>query len=180
MKSPISKPISFTILLALAGCSKAFFNLQDVTYYFPIDGMTTIYIRREFLSDSIFIETEFNVRKKPVGVRDTFKVIGEKMYYMCDNRFYQYFSKEEFEKGDTFCQYSINPPYLRTRLHCEQFVPCGKGEFKGKTVYGFSCLRLKEGESINEQFIVYFLPGFGIVQEKSYRSELTTIRLADW
>ena len=169
----------FILLLATLGCNKAFLDLRSLTYYFELDGAISSYTRRQFLNDSVFTETLLNIYKKELQCCDTFKVVGEKMFYMCDGSYYPYFSKEAYERGDTFCLYFMLGPNSNPRYHCNKYVPYNKKEFHGKTTYGFSQLWSKDGERENEQYIVYYLPGFGIVQFQDHRSAFSTIRVSD-
>lgn len=159
---------------AMFSCASPLRTQKDITYYFEIDGAISSYTTRHYLNDSVFIEKLLSIHLKELQCCDTFKRTPSSLYYRLNGDFYPYFSKEAFLKGDTvfrFVHTDLNKYHTALK-----FIPASTSRFRNKKVYGFCDLYSKEGATPDDQYIVYFLPGFGVVRFNDHRSGLSTIK----
>ena len=164
----------FIVSIYTFSCAPPLRTKKDITYYFAIDGAISSYTTRRFINDSVFIENLLSIHLKELQCCDTFKITPQGMYYRLKGDFYPYFSREAFLNGDPVYRYTHTDH--NKYFTASKFIPAATSTFRNKKVYGFTDLYSKEGDSANDQYTVYFLPGFGIVKFKDHRAGLSTIK----
>ncbi len=179
IKNSIPGILLFAVLVTTFSCTTPLRTKKDTTYYFEIDGAISSYTTRHFINDSVFIENLLSIHLKELQCCDTFKITPRGMYYRLKGDFYPYFSEEAFLTGDTVYRF-VHTDHNKY-FTASKYIPAATSTFRNKKVYGFTDLYSKEGDAANDQYTVYFLPGFGVVKFKDHRAGLSTIKfLRHW
>lgn len=159
----------------LPSISHAQIHLRNTYEYTYINGCENKIYRREFLSDSVFVEKYFSHLNKVTQdsqfiALDTFKVINDTWSYMLKGQYYPFFSKKSFKKKEIVKKIfnTNNQNEKSVVINCVGYLPYKRVKIGGKRIYVYkvnydSCNK-EDFEVINISYL-YFDPDFGFVRK---------------
>lgn len=150
------------ILLFLNNISCYGQNAKNITFKYE-GGCETHIVNRSYLTDSTFIDssTIAYFKDKKYFVIDTFKILTNEWFYLSNNKWVLYFSKEKFDKRekifwcDTIYKSIPYPPFVTV-------IPLRIESVKGKNIYVYKIEEQNDVLSTNVEY--YFDFEFGVIK----------------
>jgi hypothetical protein len=156
-------------------------NLRHITEYtYTIKCSGKIY-KRQFLSDSVFVEKYFSqVNKASLDSEfvptDTFKVINGNWWYSLGGKYYPFFSLSMFESKEITTRYYN---FKDGKFYdCIGYLPYKKEKINNKDIYVFKVNYNGCGkENFNQIDIAYFYfdPDIGFIKENIWTCGMSEI-----